>query len=204
MKRIFIAVLCLFGVMQLSAQHEVADYKFTLNNEGECEIVDTIQFDVTTPDCYRLIKDWLYKTSNLSLSFSKQKKNESLSFNNMFYVEKHYNSFSGAYSNNFLFDCDIRFDGNKLIYRIHDMYLVKSYAGYGITEKKLPVAERIHKIEKAKVEINRLEEDKKLSKTERREAIDEQKEILADAEILAKCYDHLFQRVSDLVGMIKW
>lgn len=204
MKRVFLALLCFLGVMQLNAQDETIDYKFSLDKDGECEIVDTIVYDVSTPDCYKLIKDWLYKTANLSLSFTKQKKNEYLSFNNMFYVEKHYNSFSGAYSNNFMFDCDIRFEGNKLIYKLHNMYLVKSYSGYGITEKKLPVAERIHKIENAKVEIKRLQDDKNLSKTERRDAIEEQNEILADAEILAKCHDHLFKRLTDLIGMIKW
>ncbi len=200
MKRFVLGILLLCAAFSSNAQ----DYKFPVNSAGNCEIIDTISINVSNGDCYRIIREWLYTVSCVSLSFSNEVKNKSLTFNNIFYTEKRYNSFSGSYSNNLEINCDMKIEDGKLIYRLYDMSLIKSYTGYGADTHKLPLSERIFKINRAKKEIARLNEDKTINKTERRDAIEDQQEILRDAEVLAKCYDVLMARFDNLKKMVQW
>ena len=200
MKRYFIGLFLMVYAIGLNAQ----DYKFKAGKDGNCEIIDTISINVSESDCYRIIKEWLYTISCVSLSFSNEVKDKSLSFNNIFYTEKRYNSFSGTYTNNLEINCDMKIENGKLIYHLYDMSLIKAYSGYGADTHKLPVAERIFKIDRAKNEILRLNADKSLSKAERRDALEEQEEILKDVEVLAKCYDVLMARIDNLKKMVQW
>ncbi len=202
MKRLIFGIICIVATVCANAQD--VDYKFRTNQEGECEIIDSVEISVSNKDCYRIVKDWLYSISCVSLSFSNEKKGKSLTFNNVFYTEKRYNSFSGTYSNNLSINCDVKIENGKLYYRLYDMSLIKAYAGYGASAMNYPIAERIKKIEMAKKEKVRLQADEALSRSEKRDAIEEQDEILADAEILSKAYDVLFERIANLVSLIKW
>ncbi len=200
MKRLIFGLLCVFSVLSVNAQ----DYKFKLDKDGNCEITDTMTINVTKSDCYRIVKEWLYTISCVSLSFSNEKKDESMTFNNIFYAQKRYNSFSGTYSDNLSIDCDITIENGRLIYHIYNITLIKAYSGYGASTLKYPVAERIFKINMAKKEISRLSADKTLSKADRRTAIEEQEAILEDTEVLAKCYDVLMERIANLQKMVQW
>ncbi len=200
MKRLIFGLLCVFSVLSVNAQ----DYKFKLDKDGNCEITDTMTINVTKSDCYRIVKEWLYTISCVSLSFSNEKKDESMTFNNIFYAQKRYNSFSGTYSDNLSIDCDITIENGRLIYHIYNITLIKAYSGYGASTLKYPVAERIFKINMAKKEISRLSADKTLSKSDRRTAIEEQEAILEDTEVLAKCYDVLMERIANLQKMVQW
>ena len=200
MKRLIFGLLCVFSVLSVNAQ----DYKFKLDKDGNCEITDTMTINVTKSDCYRIVKEWLYTISCVSLSFSNEKKDESMTFNNIFYAQKRYNSFSGTYSDNLSIDCDVTIENGRLIYHIYNITLIKAYSGYGASTLKYPVAERIFKINMAKKEISRLSADKTLSKSDRRTAIEEQEAILEDTEVLAKCYDVLMERIANLQKMVQW
>lgn len=192
--------MCVFTTLTVNAQN----YKFKVDKEGNCDITDTISINVTKPDCYRIIKEWLYTISCVSLSFSNEKKNESLTFHNVFYTQKRYNSFSGTYSDNLSIDCDMKIENGKLIYHIYNITLIKAYTGYGASLLKYPVAERIFKINMAKTEIERLNADKTIAKADKREAIEVQQSILNDEEVLAKCYDVLMERIANLQKMVQW
>lgn len=200
MKRLIFGLLCVFSVLGVNAQ----DYKFKVDKDGNCEITDTMTINVTNSDCYRIVKEWLYTISCVSLSFSNEQKDKSMTFNNIFYAQKRYNSFSGTYSDNLSIDCDITIENGKLIYHIYNITLIKAYSGYGASTLKYPVAERIYKINMAKKEISRLSADKSISKADRRTAIEEQEAILNDAEVLAKCYDVLMERIANLQKMVQW
>lgn len=200
MKRLIFGLLCVFSVLSVNAQ----DYKFKLDKDGNCEITDTMTINVTKSDCYRIVKEWLYTISCVSLSFSNEQKDKSMTFNNIFYAQKRYNSFSGTYSDNLSIDCDITIENGRLIYHIYNITLIKAYSGYGASTLKYPVAERIFKINMAKKEISRLSADKTLSKSDRRTAIEEQEAILEDTEVLAKCYDVLMERIANLQKMVQW
>ncbi|MBO4530437.1 MAG: hypothetical protein IK017_10280 [Paludibacteraceae bacterium] len=200
MKRLIFGLLCVFSALSVNAQ----DYKFKVDKDGNCEITDTMTINVTKSDCYRIVKEWLYTISCVSLSFSNEKKDESMTFNNVFYTQKRYNSFSGTYSDNLSIDCDVTIENGRLIYHVYNITLIKAYSGYGASTLKYPVAERIYKINMAKKEISRLSADKSISKSDRRAAIEEQEAILDDAEVLAKCYDVLMERFSNLQKMVQW
>ena len=201
MKRLILGFFSLILFAGVSAQSKA---KYPIDAEGNCEIIDTIDINVTNSDCYRIIKEWLYTKSCVSLSFSNEKKNQSLTFNNVFYIQKRYNSFSGTYSDNLSIDCDMKIEGSKLIYRIYHINMIKSYVGYDATASVYPVAERIHKINSAQSVIDRVNQDKTLSKADKRDILDDQKEILAYDEVLVKSYNVLMERFSDLKKMVQW
>lgn len=202
MKRLILGILLVFG--QIAVMNAKPTYNFPVDQEGNCVIDDTITINVSSADCYRIIKEWLYTKSCVSLSFSNEKPSESLTFNNVFYAQKRYNSFSGTYSDNLSIDCDMKIKDGKLYCHLYNIKLIKSYVGYDATASVYPVAERIHKINMAQKVIDQLNADTKISKSDRREAIEEQKEILAYDEVLAKCYEVLMARFADLKGMVQW
>ena len=202
MKRLILGILFVF--MQIVAVNAKPYYNFPINSEGDCVIDDTISISVVNTDCYRIIKEWLYSISCVSLSFSDEKPGKSLTFNNVFYAQKRYNSFSGTYSDNLSIDCDMEIQGDKLYCHIYNIKLIKSYVGYDATASVYPVAERIHKINMAQKIIDQLNADTKISKADRREAIEEQKEILDYDDVLAKCYEVLMARFENLKKMVQW
>ncbi len=203
MKKMLFVVLCFLCVTAVNAQ-EVADYKFTLDQDGECEISDTITIQVSKATCYHLIKSWLYASkNNIDLDIQKDVKNEELAFRNTFVIEKRFNSFAGEYSNNL--ETRWRFkilDDGRLAYRIYHISLVKSFNVAVVN--KLPVAERINKINIAKQEIERINNDSKMSKSERRAALEEQNATIEDAELLGKGYDVLQERLNAIITQIHW
>ncbi len=203
MKKLLFAVLCFLSITTINAQ-EAADYKFTLDQDGECEISDTITIQVSKATCYRLIKSWIYASkNNIDLDIQKDVKDEELAFRNTFVIEKRFNSFAGEYSNNL--ETRWRFkllDDGRLAYKIYHISLVKSYNVAVVN--KLPVAERINKINIAKQEIERINNDTKMSKSERRAAIEEQNATLEDAELLGKGYDVLQERLNAIISQIHW
>lgn len=203
MKKLLFVVLCFLSITTINAQ-EAADYKFTLDQDGECEINDTITIQVSKATCYRLIKSWIYASkNNIDLDIQKDVKDEELAFRNTFVIEKRFNSFAGEYSNNL--ETRWRFkllDDGRLAYKIYHISLVKSYNVAVVN--KLPVAERINKINIAKQEIERINNDTKMSKSERRAAIEEQNATLEDAELLGKGYDVLQERLNAIVSQIHW
>ena len=203
MKKLLFMVLCFLSITTINAQ-EAADYKFTLDQDGECEIGDTITIQVSKATCYRLIKSWIYASkNNIDLDIQKDVKDEELAFRNTFVIEKRFNSFAGEYSNNL--ETRWRFkllDDGRLAYKIYHISLVKSYNVAVVN--KLPVAERINKINIAKQEIERINNDTKMSKSERRAAIEEQNATLEDAELLGKGYDVLQERLNAIISQIHW
>ncbi len=203
MKKLLFVVLCFLSMATINAQ-ETADYKFTLDQDGECEISDTITIQVSKATCYHLIKSWIYASkNNIDLDIQKDVKNEELVFRNTFVIEKRFNSFAGEYSNNL--ETRWRFkilDDGRLVYRVHHISLVKSYNVAVVN--KLPVAERINKINIAKQEIERINNDSKMSKSERRAALEEQNATIEDAELLGKGYDVLQERLNAIITQVHW
>ncbi len=203
MKKLLFVVLCFLSMATVNAQ-ETADYKFTLDQDGECEISDTITIQVSKATCYHLIKSWIYASkNNIDLDIQKDVKNEELVFRNTFVIEKRFNSFAGEYSNNL--ETRWRFkilDDGRLVYRVHHISLVKSYNVAVVN--KLPVAERINKINIAKQEIERINNDSKMSKSERRAALEEQNATIEDAELLGKGYDVLQERLNAIITQVHW
>lgn len=202
MKKIILVLFCFATAFVGNAK--TLDCKFSLNQEGECVISDTIDIRVSRSECYRIIKGWIYTIPSVSIDFKKDVKNDSLAMSDVFYSEKRYNTFSGTYTNNLSATYEFKIMDDKLFYRISGLSLVKAYSGAGTYQNKLPVAERVTKIQKAEAEKKLIENDKTLSKADKRDKIEEQDEILADAEVLATCYDKLYERLRLLFGQLNW
>ncbi len=164
---------------------------FTLNDEGLCIITKTISTNNSMEKNQMLAKSYL-KTMASSDVDIKENTGDDVVATVKFNTKVTYNPFAGNFTEWLRYDIKFSFSGSDVTYTVYDIVVSNVYTGFGATENKATMEEKIMEYNDAKEKLKG-----KLSGKEKKEY----KDIVEDWEDSLENHEEEFtKRVTDAIA----